>query len=478
MVFSNLTFVCLFLPIVLALYHGAPHSVRNLVLVVASMVFYVWGGRMAIVLVLASIAVNFMLGQAIAAADAERRTRLIRWSVAGNLLVLIVFKYADFLVDNVNWVLEGVAGWSIPSPKVPLPLGISFITFHILSYLIDVYRGTAEPQRSRVPFALYILNFPQLVAGPIIRYQPMAPQLGRRPIAFEDIDAGVMRFVAGLAKKLLIANPLGALADQLFAIEPAGLPTWALWLAVVCYALQIYFDFSGYSDMAIGIARMFGFRFPENFNYPYAATSIQDFWRRWHITLSAWFRDYVYVPLGGNRGPWWRTTINLWIVFLLCGAWHGASWNFIVWGLWHGLFLSIERIGLVQRLLAALPNVVRTAYVMLIVLIGWVFFRQTSLDLAFDMLWRMFVPAAAAGNMLLLSAQVPAPIVMLIAVAIVFAFPVWPAVKVRLAAAAAQQPGAQVAYDLGRALLVGGLTMLCVATMALDQHNPFIYFRF
>ena len=246
---------------------------------------------------------------------------------------------------------------------------------------------------------------------------------------------------------------------------------------MICYALQIYFDFSGYSDMAIGIARMFGFRFPENFNYPYAATSIQDFWRRWHITLSAWFRDYVYVPLGGNRGPMWWTTLNLWIVFLLCGAWHGASWNFIVWGLWHGLFLSIERVGAVQRVLALLPRAVRTAYVLLIVLIGWVFFRQPSLDLALDMLWRMFVPQAGSGTLLLVSALFPPQTLLLILAAIVFAYPVWPAVKQRLAAVA-DAPRRQVAYDLTRALVVGGITILCVATMALDQHNPFIYFRF
>jgi alginate O-acetyltransferase complex protein AlgI len=358
-----------------------------------------------------------------------------------------------------------------------LPLGISFITFHILSYLIDVYRGVAEPQRSPVPFALYILNFPQLVAGPIIRYRPMAPQLGRRPISFEDIDVGVARFVAGLAKKLLIANPLGAVADQLFAIEPADLPVWALWLAVVCYALQIYFDFSGYSDMAIGIARMFGFRFPENFNYPYRAISIQDFWRRWHITLSAWFRDYVYIPLGGSRGPLWRTTLNLWIVFLLCGAWHGASWNFIVWGLWHGLFLSIERIGAVQRLLAWLPEFVRIGYVLIVVLVGWVFFRQPTLELAFETLWRMFIPIGHAPATLYVAAQVPPQILLLIAVAIVFAFPAWPALRQRLAAMQQRTP-ARIANDLARAAFVGAATMLCVAVMALDQHNPFIYFRF
>jgi len=286
-----------------------------------------------------------------------------------------------------------------------------------------------------------------------------------------------MRFAAGLAKKLLIANPIGAVADQLFAIEPADLPTWALWLALVCYALQIYYDFSGYSDMAIGIARMFGFRFPENFNYPYRATSIQDFWRRWHITLSAWFRDYVYVPLGGNRGPMWRTTLNLWIVFLLCGAWHGASWNFIVWGLWHGVFLSIERIGAVQRVLARLPEFLRIGYVLLIVLVGWVFFRQPSLDLAFDMLCRMFVPIGAPAAGLYVTAQVPVQILLLIAAAIVFAFPVWPAIRERLAIVQ-QRPDGRIAYDLSRALFIGTITVLCVATMALDQHNPFIYFRF
>jgi len=475
MVFSNLTFVCLFLPILLAVYHGAPHSARNLVLVIASMIFYTWGGRLAIVLVLASIAVNFMVGRAIAAAEGDRRMRLVRWSVAGNLLVLIVFKYADFLIGNVNVLLDG--RWTIPQPNIPLPLGISFITFHIISYLVDVYRGTAQAQQSRVPFTLYILNFPQLVAGPIIRYAPMAPQLPHRDVCFEDIDIGVMRFVAGLAKKLLIANPIGSLADQLFAIEPADLPPWALWLAVVCYALQIYFDFSAYSDMAIGLARMFGFRFPENFNYPYSATSIQDFWRRWHMTLSAWFRDYVYIPLGGSRGSFARTAFNLWLVFVLCGAWHGASWNFIVWGAWHGLFLSIERIGVVHRLLNALPSFVRIAYVMLVVLIGWVFFRQESLPLALDMLCRMFVPVTSAGNMLYVSAQISPQILVLIALAIVFSFPVWPAIKARLAAFR-EQPGRAVPYDLGRAVFIGGVTVLCVATMALDQHNPFIYFRF
>jgi alginate O-acetyltransferase complex protein AlgI len=477
MVFSSLTFVCLFLPIVLALYFSAPQSARNIILVAASAVFYVWGGRIAIVLIAISIAVNFALGQAIATAAPHRRHQLISWSVAGNLLVLIIFKYADFIVDNVNVVLDAYWNYKLPNPNIPLPLGISFFTFHIISYLVDVYRGVAQAQRSPAAFALYILNFPQLIAGPIIRYQPIAGQLERRTVTFDDIDNGIARFAAGLAKKLLIANPIGGVADHLFAIAPADLPIWAVWLAVVCYALQIYFDFSGYSDMAIGMARMFGFRFPENFNYPYAATSIQDFWRRWNITLSAWFRDYVYIPLGGSRGTTWTTTRNLWIVFLLCGAWHGASWNFIVWGMWHGLFLSIERTGIVRRALLKSPLVARNLYVLLVVLVGWVFFRSPTLELSLDMLSRMFGLQAGIATMLSVSSLVTAPTVLLIILATCFSFPIWPHAK-ELALQMASRPPQNVAYDLARAAFIGSIMVLCIATMTVDQNNPFIYFRF
>jgi alginate O-acetyltransferase complex protein AlgI len=477
MVFSNLTFVCLFLPAVLAAYFSAPQGARNMVLVAASVVFYVWGGRIAIVLIAVSVSVNFALGQAIAGAQPIRRHRLISWSVAGNLLVLIVFKYTNFILDNINSVLDTFWNLRIPNPAMPLPLGISFFTFHIISYLVDVYRGVAQAQGSPVAFTLYIINFPQLIAGPIIRYRPIAPQLGHRSVSFDDVDAGVARFAAGLAKKLLIANPIGAVGDHLFATAPSDLPIWAVWLAVLCFSLQIYFDFSGYSDMAIGMARMFGFRFPENFNYPYCATSIKDFWRRWHMTLSAWFRDYVYLPLGGSRASAWTTTRNLWIVFLLCGAWHGASWNFVVWGMWHGLFLSIERLRVVERGLSNSPRVLQNAYALLIVMVGWVFFRSPSIELALDMLSRMFGLQAGAATMLPVSSHVAPPIMLLIVLAAFFSLPIWPQAR-EFVRKIVVTPGEHVAYDLARAAFIGIITVLCLATMTIDQNNPFIYFRF
>src|SRR5271166_1191068 len=477
MVFSNLTFVCLFLPSVLAVYFVAPQSARNLVLVAASVIFYVWGAQIAILLIVASVTVNFALGQAIAAADTVRRHRLIGWSVAGNLLVLVIFKYTNFIVDNVNSVVDPLWSWRVPNPVIPLPLGISFFTFHIISYLVDIYRGVAQPQRSPVAFTLYIINFPQLIAGPIIRYRPIAGQLEHRPVSFDDVDKGIARFAAGLAKKLLIANPIGAVGDHLFAIAPSDLPIWAVWLAVLCFSLQIYFDFSGYSDMAIGMARMFGFRFPENFKYPYCATSIKDFWRRWHMTLSAWFRDYVYLPLGGSRASAWTTTRNLWIVFLLCGAWHGASWNFVVWGMWHGLFLSIERLRSVERWLSKAPRVLQNAYVLLIVMVGWVFFRSPSIELALDMLSRMFGLQAGAATMLPVSSHVAPPTMLLIVLAAFFSLPIWPQAR-EFVRKIVVTPGEQVAYNLARAAFIGIITVLCLATMTIDQNNPFIYFRF
>lgn len=476
MVFSSLTFVCLFLPATLAFYFISPRSLRNVVLVAASILFYVWGGKIAVVLILVSIAVNFALGKAIADADPARRQRLIAWSIAGNLLVLIVFKYLNFLIDNLNAVLAALGLTQLPNPTIPLPIAISFVTFHIMSYLIDIYHGTAQPQRSAAAFTLYIINFPQLIAGPIIRYRPFAPQLGERNAGLSDVEAGTVRFATGLAKKLLIANPIGSVADYLFATSPADLPVWGVWLAVICFALQIYFDFSGYSDMAIGMARMFGFRFPENFNYPYSAVSIQDFWRRWHMSLSAWFRDYVYVPLGGSRGSQWETVRNLWIVFLLCGAWHGASWNFIFWGMWHGLFLSIERVSVVRRAFAVLPAAAKNLYVLVVVLIGWTFFRSPSLAEALDMLSRMFGLQSGSQTMLQELAHVATPTMLLIALATVLSYPVWPHAKAWIERAANR--AGDTADDVARAAYVAVVMVLSLATMTIEQNNPFIYFRF
>lgn len=475
MVFSSLTFVCVFLPATVAAYFLSPPRLRNIVLVCVSMIYYMWSIPLALVLVLFLIAANFHLGRLIETGAVISKRALINFSVGFNLSVLVFFKYSDFLLENLNDVLALFSNWSVPLPRIALPLGISFFTFHIISYLVDVYRGGVKAQRSPAAFMLYIINFPQLVAGPIIRYHQIANQLLQRTVRFADIDAGVGRFAIGLAKKLLVANPIGAVADQIFAVSPDQLTPSAAWLGALCYGLQIYFDFSGYSDMAIGLARIFGFRFPENFNYPYTAISIQEFWRRWHMTLSAWFRDYVYIPLGGNRHGAWKTARNLWIVFLLTGVWHGASWNFVVWGLWHGLFLSIERLPPVEALFARSPRLLLHAYALLVIFIGWVFFRSPDLKYALGYLASMFSFGGQDGFSL--GIEVSRPMMVLIAAACLMSLPLWPRVRTIGERIGTHSNGA-VAVDLARAVLMAVCMVLSLSTMAVEQYNPFIYFRF
>ena len=477
MVFSSLPFLCVFLPAVVGLYFALPRTANNLVLVIASYVFYGWDDPPALLLLMPSVALNFQFGRIIDRAKGTYRYQLITVAIALNLLILIVFKYSDFILANVNFLLSQFNSWRIPLPHLSLPLGISFFTFHIISYLVDVYRGTQRAQQSPLAFTLYIINFPQLIAGPIIRYSQIADQLGKRNVTFGDVDAGVMRFTTGLAKKLLIANPIGVIVDQIFVLPSANLGVATAWLGAVGYALQIYFDFSGYSDMAIGMARIFGFRFPENFNYPYSAISIQDFWHRWHMTLSAWFRDYVYIPLGGNRFGPWTTARNLWLVFLLCGAWHGASWTFILWGLWHGFFLWFERLKGASRVLSLCPWAIRNAYAMLIVLIGWVMFRSDSLDYAVSFAGRMFGVGRAGPQLLPLTQLLSVPMLALIAAASIMAYPLWPAVKPHWLSPNRTSEGSASA-DLLRAGYVGTVMVLSLATMAVNQQNPFLYFRF
>jgi alginate O-acetyltransferase complex protein AlgI len=427
-------------------------------------------------LVLFLIVANFHLGRQIDLSSGRGRHIAVVVAVSLNLLVLIFFKYADFLLTNLNEVLALVSNWRVPLPKIALPLGISFFTFHIISYLVDVYRGSVKAQQSPSAFALYVINFPQLIAGPIIRYRQIYDQLQFRIVRFVDVDAGVCRFTVGLAKKLLVADPIGAIADQVFMVPPGQLTTGTAWLGAISYGLQIYFDFSGYSDMAIGLARIFGFRFPENFNYPYSAISMQDFWRRWHITLSSWFRDYVYIPLGGNRHGPWKTARNLWIVFVLAGAWHGASWNFIVWGLWHGLFLWMERLGPVESMFTRSPPLLRHGYVTFVVLVSWVFFRSPDLGFALHYLARMF-GFGAVDNGLPLAVGVSTPMAILMAAAFCVSLPLWPRLRAISERMSAGHVGA-IAIDLTRAALVTAAMVLSLATMELEQGNPFIYFRF
>src|SRR5438876_3261876 len=334
---------------------------------------------------LASIAFNYWM--AIAVANRGSRAWLAS-AVAANLVVLGLFEYANVFADNVNALL-GLAGVApVAVPRVLLPIGISFFTFHAISYVVDVYRRDASAQKSPVHAALYLLLFPQLIAGPIIRYRDIADQLARRTVTLEGFALGVQRFVVGLGKKVLVANIVAGPADKIFSMPLRQLSFAHAWLAIVCYTIQIYFDFSGYSDMAIGLGRMFGFRFPENFRWPYAADSVQEFWRRWHISLSSWFRDYVYVPLGGNRASPVKTYRNLVAVFFLCGLWHGASWTFVIWGLFHGLFLVLERLGLGAAVKRLRPPL-RHAYLLLVVMVGWVFFREESLRGALSFLAAM-----------------------------------------------------------------------------------------
>lgn len=376
MVFSSLIFLFLFLPAVLALYFLSPWRIRNGILLIFSLIFYAWGEPVYIVIMLLSTVTDFGFGLLLERPGLHRSKRkaIVVFSMAVNLSLLSYFKYADFLINNLNsWF-----GTHIPLTELPLPIGISFYTFQSMSYIIDVYRRTAKAQRNWLDFATFVALFPQLVAGPIVQYSTVAEQLRHRTVDSPMFAEGVRRFTKGLAKKVLLANNIGLLWNTISAQDPGNLPALTAWLGIIAFAFQIYFDFSGYSDMAIGLGLMLGFRFNENFNRPYTAQSITDFWRRWHISLSTWFRDYVYIPLGGNRRGLPVQLRNILIVWGLTGIWHGASWNFLLWGLYFGVILIFEKwAGL--RLLEQWPKWLRHSYAMLLILIGWVLFAFDEL---------------------------------------------------------------------------------------------------
>jgi alginate O-acetyltransferase complex protein AlgI len=471
MVFASPIFLFLFLPLTLAAYFAFPRGWRNGVLLAASLVFYAWGEAPYLALVLGSVAFNFAIGAAVGkAGQGPSRKRWLALGVAGNLLALAIFKYANFTVANVNALAPILAITPIALAAIPLPLGISFFTFHAISYVVDVYKGNAHAERNLPRFALYILLFPQLIAGPIIRWRDIAGQLPAREQRIADFAYGVRRFVLGLGKKVLIANTLGAVADRIFGLPAAELTTPLAWLGLACYTLQIYFDFSGYSDMAIGLMRMFGFRILENFNYPYIARSIREFWRRWHISLSNWFRDYLYIPLGGNQRGGRRAYANLVIVFLLCGLWHGASWPFVLWGAWHGVFLVIERAGLdrVLRRIGPLQHV----YALLAVMGGWVLFRCETLTQAIA--YYAALLGNAQGNPVRhpLAEFLDPFVAFTLLVGIVFATPLARAIgQWRDRHANTAVLGMDVAW-------LAIVFVLASSFLAAGTYNPFIYFRF
>jgi alginate O-acetyltransferase complex protein AlgI len=483
MLFTEPTFLFLFLPVLLGLYFLPFTWHRNGLLLVASIIFYASGGGAFTWLMLGSIAFNYVIAIRI---DRARATplghRLLIFAVAANLIVLGVFKYGNFAVDNLNALLGLVGVSALSVPKVLLPIGISFFTFHAISYVVDVYRRDALAQKSPVHAALYLLLFPQLIAGPIIRYHDIADQLARRNVRLEGFAYGIRRFIIGLAKKVLIANVVAGPASHIFDMPGAQLTAAHAWLGLVCYTLQIYFDFSGYSDMAIGLGRMFGFRFPENFNFPYIADSIQAFWRRWHISLSTWFRDYLYVPLGGNRVSPARVYVNLVTVFLLCGLWHGASWSFVIWGAWHGLFLAVERFGLGLRLERTWAPL-RHVYTLGTVMVGWVFFRAETLTGALAYLRALVGGSPAAPAAYEPAFFLTADVWLALTAGLIGAIPFVPALGRWRERAVAPAPGvARVrldwTLDLASKLALAALLVLSCFMIAARTYSPFIYFRF
>lgn len=347
MVFSSLTFLCIFLPVVLALYYLLPTlRIRNVLLIIVSLLFYAYGEPVYVLLMIASIIINYIFGRLLGTENKKKRQWILAIAVIINIGLLVVFKYLDMMVQTINQL----SGSEIPLAGLALPIGISFFTFQALSYVIDVYRREVEPQKNLWNVMLYISFFPQLIAGPIVKYHDIQEQIDNRNTDVKEIAEGLRRFIIGLSKKVLISNTMAVTADALFAAGAGELNILSAWIAAIAYMLQIYFDFSGYSDMAIGLGHMFGFRFLENFRYPYISSNIQEFWRRWHISLSTWFKEYLYIPLGGNRKGKARTCLNKMIVFFSTGLWHGANWTFVLWGLWHGVFLLFEQVCPVKKL--------------------------------------------------------------------------------------------------------------------------------
>ncbi|WP_404322674.1 MBOAT family protein [Cytobacillus firmus] len=472
MVFSNLVFLFAFLPIVLLTYFIAPRQLKNTILLIASLIFYAWGEPTYIFLMLISILLNYLFGLAINSSKTKSHKKvLLSLSIIGNLAILGYYKYANFFVENINQIFK----LNIEIEPIPLPIGISFFTFQAMSYVIDVYRKDASVQKNLFDLALYIALFPQLVAGPIVRYRTVAEQIRHRVIGIDRMADGIRRFVLGLSKKVLIANPLGALADDIFAMSAGDLTTGTAWLGILAYTLQIYFDFSGYSDMAIGLGKMFGFEFDENFRYPYIARSISEFWRRWHISLSSWFRDYIYFPLGGSRGPRWMVYRNLLIVWTITGFWHGASWTFMMWGFYYGVIISLEKAGL-EKVVNSLWKPFQHFYVLLIVMIGWVFFRADNFAYSFEYIKAMFGSANALyDHQTLLFIADNGHIFLL---GILFSMPVYPVIREKLAYAGSRFK----LFQIGKSLLGSGvyIALLVLVTMYLvnSSYNPFIYFRF
>lgn len=466
MVFSSTIFLCVYLPLVLLGYYICPKKGRNLFLLIVSLVFYAWGEPKYVFLMIFSILVNYIFGRLMDKnrGRQKRMKLMLVLSVVIDLGLLSVFKYTDFIITNVN----AIFGSSFDLLNIALPIGISFYTFQAMSYTIDVYRDDVRVQKNLIDFGMYITMFPQLIAGPIVRYADVQDQLAERSVTTADFSEGVMRFVVGLGKKVLLANQMGAVWSEIYALG-GDVSALMAWTGAIAYTFQIYFDFSGYSDMAIGLGRMFGFKFPENFRYPYQSVSITDFWRRWHITLSTWFKEYLYIPLGGNRCGLARQALNLLIVWSLTGFWHGAGWNFVMWGLYYFVILFIEKLFLLKAL-DKLPKLFRHVYALLLIVIGWVIFASDDVGVLLPYLGSMFGANGAVGGMDVYTLFTKAVLLIICCVASI-------ELPKRLFLSATGAMNEKAAFTIKSVMTIALLALSMILLIG-DSYNPFLYFRF
>jgi alginate O-acetyltransferase complex protein AlgI len=477
MLFSSLTFIFIFLPLVLGIYFISKDKYKNTILLVFSLFFYAWGEPKYIILMIFSIIFNYFFGLLIDKYRTNKKlsVALLIFDIAINLLMLVMFKYSNFLVNTINDIFNlNITSISIFNKnilKLTLPIGISFYTFQMLSYIIDLYKGEVKVQKNILSLGTYIAFFPQLIAGPIVRYETIENELKNRTHTFNKFVFGLKRFIIGLGKKVILANNLAFVADQI--IDSGNISNYGtiiVWIAMFAYALQIYYDFSGYSDMAIGLGKMFGFTFLENFNYPYISKSITDFWRRWHISLSSWFRDYVYIPLGGNRVKKSRWVFNIMVVWMLTGLWHGASWNFVLWGLYFGIILLIEKLFL-HKILDKLPNILRWLYSMILIIVGWTIFRNEDITLVLDLLKKMFIFEKTNWLDFIRMNYHLINYVLYFVLGIICMFPFFGKFIEK------NQKKEGIMHFLSNAFILF-IFVLCILFLIKSSYNPFIYFRF
>lgn len=470
MLFSSLTFLFGFLPILLILYFILKkRKYKNIVLLIFSLIFYAWGEPKYIFLMLLTILIVYIFGILIDKFDKENKRILKKISLIICIILilgsLIFFKYSNFLIENVNLAFKA----KIKPLNIVMPIGISFYTFQILSYIIDLYNKKIKLQKNYFSLALYVSLFPQLIAGPIVRYETVEEEIDNRKETKEDVISGTKRFIIGLSKKVIIANQMALLADLIFNKHNGSYGTSIIWLGTLAYTLQIYFDFSGYSDMAIGLGRIFGFHFLENFDYPYISKSVTEFWRRWHISLSTWFRDYVYIPLGGNRVNKFKWIRNIILVWLLTGLWHGAAWNFIIWGIYYGLLLLFEKLFL-NKLLNKLPSIINWLYTFIIVMIGWMIFRSNSLNELLLFIKTMFSYKQTDWITILADNLSTFNSLIFIVPAFILSFPILKKIK--------EKYSGKTIYIILTNILLLMLFIMCIVYLTSSSYNPFIYFRF